>query len=174
MDLSKLIDETLALLPVKADIKKDVEEFFVQRLIIFLNTDYSKNVLEACSNNNPCQNLSDYVQRVKAVSELNDEKLLENANRVLRILKDNISETVNEGLFALDAEKDLYSSVKNISFTGDYKIYLNELIKINPIVTKFFDDVLVMDKDENVKNNRLALLNILKNKYTILTDFSKL
>ena len=174
LDLSKLIDETLALLPVKADIKKDVEEFFVQRLIIFLNADYSKNVLEACSNNNPCQNLSDYVQRVKAVSELNDEKLLENANRVLRILKDNISETVNEGLFALDAEKDLYSSVKNISFKGDYKIYLNELIKINPIVTKFFDDVLVMDKDENVKNNRLALLNILKNKYKILTDFSKL
>ena len=46
LDLSKLINETLELLPVKADVKKDVEEFFVQRLIIFLNSDYSKNILE--------------------------------------------------------------------------------------------------------------------------------
>ena len=41
-------------------------------------------------------------------------------------------------------------------------------------MTKFFDDVLVMDKDEKIKNNRLALLNELKNKYIMLTDFSKL
>ena len=39
---------------------------------------------------------------------------------------------------------------------------------------KFFDDVLVMDKDEKVKNNRLALLNELKNKYIMLTDFTKI
>ena len=39
---------------------------------------------------------------------------------------------------------------------------------------KFFEDVLVMDKDEKVKANRLALLSILKNKYNHLTDFSKL
>ena len=31
-----------------------------------------------------------------------------------------------------------------------------------------------MELDENIKNNRLALLNTLKNKYIILTDFSKL
>ena len=59
-------------------------------------------------------------------------------------------------------------------FAGDYNKFLQDLISINPIVTKFFDDVLVMDKDENVKNNRLALLNVLKNKYIMLTDFSKL
>ena len=47
LDLSKVVDEAIALLPVKADVKADVEEFFVQRLIIFLNSDYSKNVLEA-------------------------------------------------------------------------------------------------------------------------------
>ena len=52
--------------------------------------------------------------------------------------------------------------------------YLKDLTKINPAVTKFFDDVLVMDKDEKIKNNRLALLKSLKNKYIILTDFSKL
>lgn len=173
LDLSKLIDETLALLPVQADVKADVEEFFVQRLIIFLNNDYSKNVLEACSSVNPCKDLCDYVERVKAVSGGVDEKLLENANRVLRILKEEVG-SVDETLFTLDAEKDLYKAVIGIKFDGDYKKYLADLTQINPVVTKFFDDVLVMDKDEKVKNNRLALLNTLKNKYIILTDFSKL
>ena len=36
------------------------------------------------------------------------------------------------------------------------------------------NEVNEMNKDEKIKNNRLALLNSLKNKYIILTDFSKL
>lgn len=173
LDLSKLIDEALSLLPISADVKADVEEFFVQRLIIFLNNDYSKNVLEACASVNPCKDLCDYVQRVDAISLGVDEKLLENANRVLRILKEETG-SVDEKLFVLPAEKDLYEAVSKIKFEGDYKKYLNDLTSINPVVTKFFEDVLVMDKDEKVKNNRLALLNSLKNKYIILADFSKL
>ena len=174
LDLSKLIDDALELLPIKADVKKEIEEFFVQRLIIFLNNEYSKNTLEACAEINPCHDLCDYVKRVNAVSAGVDERLIENANRVLRILKDDISECVDESLFTEPAEKDLYKAICGIKFEGDYKKYLQELTSINPVVTKFFDDVLVMDKDEKVKTNRLALLNSLKNKYIILTDFSKL
>ena len=174
IDLSKLIDETLELLPIKSDCKADIEEFFTQRLIIFLANDYKKEVLEACSAKNPCVDLIDYLARVKAVSTLNDSKLIENANRVLRILKEEVNNNVDENLFAIEAEKDLYNAVKKVEFTGDYSKYLLDLININPTVTKFFDDVLVMDKDEKIKNNRLALLNILKNKYIMLTDFSKL
>ena len=174
LNLSEIIDEAIALLPQKADVKADVEEFFVQRLIIFLNSEYSKNVLEACSANNPCKDLCDYLLRVKAVSGLNDEKLLENANRVLRILKEDVKSEVKESLFVEQAEKDLLTAVRGISFSGDYGKYLSDLKSINSVVTKFFDDVLVMDKDENIKNNRLALLTELKNKYTLLTDFSKL
>ena len=174
IDLSKLIDEALALLPIKADCKADVEDFFTQRLIIFLASDYKKDVLEACSAKNPCVDLADYLARVKAVATLNDAKLLENANRVLRILKEEIDVTVNPTLFVLDAEKALYAEIQKITFGGNYEEYLKSLIAVNSTVTKFFDDVLVMDKDEKIKNNRLALLNELKNKYIMLTDFSKL
>ena len=175
IDLSKLIDDALELLPIKSDCKADIEEFFTQRLIIFLANDYKKEVLEACTGvKNPCVDLADYLARVKAVSTLNDAKLIENANRVLRILKDDVIATVNPTLFALDAEKALYNEVQKLNFTGNYKEFLQALITANPVVTKFFDDVLVMDKDEKIKNNRLALLNELKNKYIMLTDFSKL
>ena len=81
---------------------------------------------------------------------------------------------VRPELFVQNAEKDLYQAVLAISFNGDYAKYLTDLTEINPVVTKFFDDVLVMDKDENIKNNRLALLKSLKNKYIILTDFSQM
>ncbi len=174
LNLSDVIRNAIELLPVKADIQADVEEFFVQRLIIFLNSDYQKNILDACAVNNPCKDLCDYLLRVKAVSNLNNEKLNENANRILRILKENVTETISEELFVLPAEKELYKEIQGISFSGDYQEYLSDLIKINPAVTKFFEDVLVMDKDEKIKNNRLALLNSLKNKYIMLTDFSKL
>lgn len=174
IDLSKLIDEALALLPIKSDCKADVEEFFTQRLIIFLANDYKKDVLEACASKNPCADLADYLARVKAVSTLNDAKLIENANRVLRILKDDTIANVNSELFVLDAEKALYNEIQKIKFAGNYNEYLQALTSANPTVTKFFDDVLVMDKDEKIKNNRLALLNELKNKYIMLTDFSKL
>ncbi len=174
INLSNLIDEALALLPIKADCKADIEEFFTQRLIIFLANDYKKDVLEACSTKNPCIDLADYLARVKAVSTLNDAKLIENANRVLRILKEDVEADINPALFVLDAEKVLHAEVQKINFAGNYSEYLQALIAVNSTVTKFFDDVLVMDKDEKIKNNRLALLNELKNKYIMLTDFSKL
>ena len=174
IDLSKLIDDTLKLLPVKSDCRCDVEEFIVQRLIIFLNNDYAKDVLEACATKNPCTDLCDYLKRVKTVSKINDSKLLENANRVLKILKEDVTVNIDENLFVIDAEKSLYKAIKSVEFDGDYNKYLQDLININPVVTKFFDDVLVMDKDEKIKNNRLALLSELKNKYIMLTDFSKL
>jgi glycyl-tRNA synthetase beta chain len=64
--------------------------------------------------------------------------------------------------------------VKKIEKTTNYENYLKSLIAVNPAVENFFKDVLVMDKDEKVKENRLALLTLLKEKYEYLTDFSKL
>ncbi|MCQ2743726.1 MAG: glycine--tRNA ligase subunit beta [bacterium] len=174
LDLSSLIEYTLSLLPIQKDVKSEIEEFFIQRLIIFLNDNYKKEVLEACLSKNPCHDLCDYLKRVKTVSGMSDEKLLENANRVLRILKESVTNSVNSDLFMLDAEKELYSGINKVKFSNDYDNYLKQLSELNSAVTKFFEEVLVMDKDEKIKNNRLALLNELKNKYIMLTDFSKI
>ena len=131
-------------------------------------------MLEACAVKNPLLNVADYAKRVEIVENLNAPQLVENANRVIRILKDNRVDNIDEKYFVEVAEKDLYAEVKKVAETENYEQYLTELQNLNPYVTKFFDDVLVMDKDENVKNNRLALLTLLKNKYDYLTDFSKL
>ncbi len=154
---------------------QEINEFFVQRLIIFLGDKYSKNVLEACAfNKNPMEDLADYIERVKVVSNLDNPALLEASNRVIRILKEDSISKVSKDLFKEASEGMLYREIQTVDETADYKTYLDQLIAINPAVEKFFNDVLVMDKDEKVKENRLALLTILKKKYERLTDFSKL
>ena len=201
INLSSLIQKDLLLLPVSIEtsaeknafqkiadtVKKNVarispdkclaeiNEFFVQRLVIFLGDRYSKNVLEACaSNKNPMEDLSDYIERVKVIQALDNPALLECANRVIRILKEDSKSQVNRDLFREASEGMLYGEIKSLDESLDYTSYLNQLIAINPAVEKFFEDVLVMDKDEKVKENRLALLTMLKKKYEVLTDFSKL
>ena len=173
INVDKYIKEALQLLPVQRDCADEVNEFFIQRMIIFLSEKYNKNILEACSMKNPLVDIADYVERVKVVKELNSPQLLENANRVIRILKDTSVDSINESFFKESAEKDLYDAVKKLNDNVDYKTYLTELENLNPYVTKFFDDVLVMDKDENVKKNRLALLRLLRKKYDYLIDISK-
>lgn len=174
IDVDKYIKEALKLLPVQRDCADEVNEFFVQRMIIFLADKYNKNVLEACSKKNPLKDIADYVQRVQVVSEMNSPQLNENANRVIRILKNSTGENVNEKYFVEPIEKILYNAINNIDEKVNYNKYLEELESLNSTVSKFFEDVLVMDKDENVKNNRIALLSLLKGKYEHLTDFSKI
>ena len=175
LDIAKLVKETLELLPAgKKDIADEIYDFFIQRLIIFLSDKYSKNVLEACaSNKNPLTDLADYIKRVEAVAKLDNPAVLESANRVLRILKSDSEKSVDKSLFKEPAEEQLFNQIATVNST-DYETYLNQIVAINPSVEKFFNDVLVMDKCENVKENRLALLTLLKSKYTHIADFSKL
>lgn len=175
LDVAKLVKETLELLPAgKKDVADEIYDFFIQRLIIFLSDKFSKNVLEACaSNKNPLTDLADYIKRVEAVAKLDNPAVLESANRVLRILKSDSEKSVDKSLFKEPAEEQLFNQIATVNST-DYETYLNQIVAINPSVEKFFNDVLVMDKCENVKENRLALLTLLKSKYTHIADFSKL
>lgn len=173
INIEKLIKDALELLPAgNKDVADEINEFFIQRLVIFLSDKYSKNVLESCTKN-ALADLNDYISRVEAVSKLDCPPLLESANRVLRMLKQDSEKSVNEALFKEPAERELYKQIQTVT-ASDYDAYLKELEAINPAVEKFFNDVLVMDKDENVKENRLALLTILKSKYNHIADFSKL
>ena len=49
-----------------------------------------------------------------------------------------------------------------------------KLVKVIPYITEFFDKVLVMDKDEKIKQNRLSMLYAIKQKFAKIADFSKI
>lgn len=178
LNLSDLINKSLELLPKQADVIEQIEEFFVQRLLIFLADNYRKDVLEACSRNkNPLINLCDFVERVelvsKSIGDADFAPVLESANRISRILKEEVTEAVQTSLFQFDAEKSLFEKV-NLIKNDNYEILIQGLKNANPAVEKFFEDVLVMDKDEKIKQNRQAMLTMLKKFYEEIADFSAL
>ena len=174
INISELIKFSVSLLSVQSACEKQCEDFIIRRLIIYLSEKYKKGVLESCLIHNPLENLCDYMKRVEVISSFENPITIENAGRVIRILKDNSFNTVDENLFQYDEEKNLYSAIKSINYTEDYSDYLKQLSGLNSKISNFFDKVLVMDKDENIKNNRIALLTLLKSYYDLIADFGKL
>ena len=174
LNLADLIKFTLSQLNVQADLFEKIEEFFLQRLFIYLSDKYDKTILEACANNKPIENLSDYMEKLNVVSKITDKQFLESANRVSKILKEGVNTEVDESLFAYKEEEELFKAIKEIPENQEYSQLVNSLISINKYIENFFDKVLVMDKDEKIKKNRMALLENLKLKYEVLADFSKM
>ena len=56
---------------------------------------------------------------------------------------------------------------------GRYGEAFREMAGLQPLVAAFFEKVLVMAKDETVRNNRLALLKGLSSVFASVADFSK-
>lgn len=181
INLSRLIKQAVGQLPHSIDdneLLNKIEDFFVQRLIILLSDKYRKDVLEACSlNKNSLEDLCDFVDRVEIVSNWiakNDFlPVYESANRINRILAKKAESPVKEELLQLAQEKELFSSIKTIKITT-YSDLIESLKRINPVIEKFFENVLVMDKDEEIKKNRLSMLTMLKENYDLICDFGAL
>jgi glycyl-tRNA synthetase beta chain len=57
---------------------------------------------------------------------------------------------------------------------GNYAEAFREMARLQPLVSAFFEKVLVMAKDEKVRNNRLALLKILSGLFAGVADFSRI
>ena len=82
----------------------------------------------------------------------------------------------NSKLATEPAEQDLFNAISNLdvntSQTASEK--LETLAALQEPVDRFFDDVLVMDDDPAVQNNRLSLLSLLRSKFMLVADFSLL
>ena len=184
IDLLELIKKSIDLMPVeikdKQALYEDVKNFFEQRLSIYYTEKYRHDVVEACiANGNALSNLKDFADRVEFLSEKiktpEFAKLNEAANRIIRIAKDYKSEQLpDKALFNTPSETQLWecTSVINIDKLN-YKEIFEELSKTVKAIDDFFENVLVMDKDEKVKQNRLALLYSIRRKFDKIADFSK-
>jgi glycyl-tRNA synthetase beta chain len=117
---------------------------------------------------------------------LNDEKLATISTtykRIRNILdKANLKEFhIEEKLLFEKTEEELYKlilesrkTMDELLLSKDYGASLSLLYILESSVGKFFDNVLVMDENENIRRNRLALLNNLKILFESFADFSYL
>lgn len=126
------------------------------------------------------------VQAVYAFSKLDSAEALAAANkRVSNILAKNDAfidaPQINEALLQEDAEKALAKALSEkaneatpLFEQGLYAEYLTSLTSLRDSIDAFFDNVMVMADDEAVKQNRLALLNQLRNVFLKVADVSQL
>jgi len=76
-------------------------------------------------------------------------------------------------------EKALISAIatqkiESLMAQEDYKTALAELLLFAPLINNFFDNVMVMDDDENIRNSRLGLIGKLKTIFLSVTDFDRI
>ena len=145
------------------------------------------DVFDAVSALKPTRPL-DFDRRIRAVSTfraLPEAESLSAANkRVGNILKKaEVSDAtvVNAGLFELQEEETLYNELEALKSktepmfeTGDYESALRGLSALRGPVDDFFDNVMVMTDNMDVRNNRIALLDKMNSLFMRAADLSRL
>jgi len=135
--------------------------------------------------------LVDAVERVAALQAIRETKnfapLAASFKRIRNILEksavggDKQQGTVNQDLLREPAERSLFGTAQKIGEEASrlrkgkkYRDALEKISELRPAVDLFFDKVLVMAEDADVRRNRLALLGSLLKEFSTIADFSEL
>ncbi|EKO3580150.1 glycine--tRNA ligase subunit beta [Vibrio metschnikovii] len=169
-------------------VEHDVIEFMLGRFRAWYQDEgFSVDVIQAVLARRPTKP-ADFDQRVKAVShfrELEAAEALAAANKrvgnILAKFAGQLPAEVDLALLQEPAEKALAQDVAVMSealepvfASGDYQQALSQLASLREPVDAFFDNVMVMADDEALKQNRLTLLNDLRNLFLQIADISLL
>jgi len=135
--------------------------------------------------------LDDAVRRIEAIKAIrktkNFEALAVSFKRIRKILEKAGPETgwklsaVRPDLFTETAELELFSRATEVvkevdrhKRDGRYREALQKIAGLRPEVDRFFEEVMVMAEDENVRKNRLTLLSRLLSEFSTIGDFSEI
>ena len=188
ISLRPIFKASMELLNVPAE-KQDellgqVEEFFTLRLKnIFLDREVPHHVIDLLLSNNELS-VADAEGLVNALlANRIDEnvELVQAYTRMYNLVKDVEYTGVNSDLLKEDAEKALFEAASKASEASlaaweanDYDAVVAVPATLVPAINKFFEDVMVMDKDEAIKANRLQLVRLAYNVMAIIGDISAL
>ena len=188
ISLRPIFKASMELLNVPAE-KQDellgqVEEFFTLRLKnIFLDREVPHHVIDLLLSNNELS-VADAEGLVNALlANRIDEnvELVQAYTRMYNLVKDVEYTGVNSDLLKEDAEKALFEAASKASEAssaaweaGDYDAVVAVPATLVPAINKFFEDVMVMDKDEAIKANRLQLVRLAYSVMAIIGDISSL
>jgi glycyl-tRNA synthetase beta chain len=135
--------------------------------------------------NTDIDNLVIVIEKVQALQDFRQNPEFEPISVAFKRV-DNILKDFNEGqmdvhLLVAEEEIKLFSAFEAIRLRvekgiaeRDFNTALNKLAALRPPVDNFFDHVMVMDKDEKIRFNRLSLLADISNLFHKIADFSKI
>ncbi len=129
--------------------------------------------------------INDCLSRISSLSAIKKEPafavLASSYKRVKNIIKGNKTTEVKTDLFEHGVEKDLYElfldvrrNMEKFIDSRDYTAALKAMLSMKEPVDTFFDEVMVMAEDMNVRQNRLNLLTALGELIRQVGDISKM
>ncbi|MCX8026615.1 MAG: glycine--tRNA ligase subunit beta [Thermodesulfovibrionales bacterium] len=166
---------------------QNILDFFRQRVEFYLqNKGYEYDIIDAVIPYFDRFPLHTIIRRADALVSFKSEEFYIDLSLALKRVnniapKDNLDYIVDEKLLTQDAEITLFQGYKDISEKIDTSVkeldFSSSIALLNSLKTpinNFFDTVLVMDKDEKIRHNRLSLVNAIKEMCLKVADFSKL
>lgn len=123
--------------------------------------------------------------KIKALQELKENpefnQIMIVFKRVGNIIPEDFIFKFTEGLLTEKEEKELYQKYREVEEEvekyieeNNYKEALNRLLALKRYIDNFFDNVMVMVKDDSIRNNRLSLMKLIDNTFRKIADFTKI
>ena len=190
ISLSQLVAKAMELLKIadagqQAKLQKDVADFMKLRLKnVLADAGIRYDVVDAVFVT--VDDIYGVFLRAQAVNEAvkqDMEKTIQAFVRTGNIARkaENVQAAVEADILAEQVEKDLCKAYEAASDKAekeiaaqDYAGAIATLSQLAAPIDVFFDGVMVMDKDEKIKNNRLGLLKLVDNLICQVADFSKI
>ena len=195
ISLKDIIQKSLSLytVSVSSELKIDKNEivsqilnFIKQRVKnIFLEDGISYDVIDAVLAADNNGDIVDIKHRIEAIEEFYNQpifgKIITSSSRVSNLSKNSEKAEINKLLLREKAELNLYHNyekiyprIKKFICNKEYKKALKLLGDLCEPVDEFFDQVLVMDKDKDIRKNRVALIKKIGILFNQVADLSKI
>ncbi len=184
-DLRPALDAAAENLPIEAASESQAEclTFVIERLRnVLLNEGCSHDIVDAvvtAQGYNPVKAAQAAAKLTEWVARDDWDIILPAYSRCVRITR-SLGEkfTVDTAAFVEPSEKELFAALKKTEAVertpGSADDFLNAFIPMIPAIDKFFEDVLVMDDNKAVRENRLGLLQRIAALADGVADLSKL
>ena len=170
-----------------------IYQFILERLRAYLkdhllgDKPYTVPEIESvlCMNPGKINDLTVRLEAVRSFNELSEATQLAAANKrisnILKKIEGKLPSEVQTQLLRLPAEINLFKSLEALSpkldqqfKSHDFIGLLQNLVALSQPIDQFFSDVMVMDEDLQLRQNRIALLNQLHQKMNLVADIGKL
>ena len=184
LDLAEALDPVANAqpIPVSTEVRAAVLGFIAARLRAWLlDLDLPHDVVEAVlaeQSRNPYRAVQGIDDLREWVKREDWSSILDSFARCVRITRGQPAYPLRPEALSEPAERDLYTAYRraadSLTLSDNVGAMLAVFAGMTPAVTRFFEDVLVMDEDQAVRENRLALLQAVAGLAAGRADFSKL
>ncbi|MCX8721050.1 MULTISPECIES: glycine--tRNA ligase subunit beta [unclassified Lactobacillus] len=179
--VSALDDKTPAKLPKTAEQDEEIAAFIRDRIKQYLQkNNFKYDIIDAVL----ASSQQDPIQILAAANVLqlhhDDDKfkpVVESLIRIKNILKKakyKGKNAVNPDLFANESEQELYAGVNALKDISNLTDLYDGFVKLQPVIDRYFETNMILDKNEEIKNNRLNQLSAVAELADNLGDLSKL